>query len=120
MEIQKSIRPPHGISAYTSSSMTVDGKCYTQSLLLGHHILQSPFGDLAMSFEIWDNLSLDGIEIVIIGIEGGVAQLPIAWRTYFAKRKIGLEVMGIGPACRTFNILLEEARQVLGWFILNA
>lgn len=36
-----------------------------------------------------------------------------ALRAEFATRKIGLEVMEIGAACRTYNVLVSEERQVL-------
>ena len=119
MEIQKTIRPPHGISAYTHQSITVDDKLYSKSLLVGHSLLESEFGGLDITFDAWEQLDLATCELVIIGIEGGIAQLPMNWRLFFANKRIGLEVMSIGAACRTFNILLEEERQVLAWFIFN-
>lgn len=36
-----------------------------------------------------------------------------ALRAEFATRRIGLEVMEIGAACRTFNVLVSEQRKVL-------
>ena len=36
-----------------------------------------------------------------------------ALRAEFATRKIGLEVMEIGAACRTYNVLVGEERRVL-------
>jgi uncharacterized protein len=119
MDIQKSIRPPHGISAYTHCSITVDDKIYAQSLLLGHAILEPQFGGFDISFEAWEKLPLDTCELVIIGVEGGVSQLPMNWRLFFANKHIGLEVMSVGAACRTFNILLEEGRQVFAWFVFD-
>jgi uncharacterized protein len=35
-----------------------------------------------------------------------------AIRQAFARRKVGLEVMDLGAACRTFNILVQEERRV--------
>lgn len=35
-----------------------------------------------------------------------------AVRQAFAARKVGLEVMDLGAACRTFNILVQEERRV--------
>ncbi len=37
-----------------------------------------------------------------------------ALRAEFATRKIGLEVMEIGAACRTYNVLVGEERQRAG------
>jgi len=41
-----------------------------------------------------------------------------ALRAEFAARKIGLEVMEIGAACRTYNVLLSEERRVLAAILL--
>ncbi len=37
----------------------------------------------------------------------------------FLSRGIGLEVMQIGPACRTFNVLLSEDRRVVAGIFLS-
>ena len=39
-------------------------------------------------------------------------------RAEFATRKIGLEVMEIGAACRTYNVLVAEERRVLAAVLL--
>ena len=41
-----------------------------------------------------------------------------ALRAEFATRKIGLEVMEIGAACRTYNVLVGEERRVLAAIML--
>jgi uncharacterized protein len=41
-----------------------------------------------------------------------------ALRAEFATRKIGLEVMEIGAACRTYNVLVGEERKVLAAILL--
>ena len=41
-----------------------------------------------------------------------------ALRAEFATRKIGLEVMEVGAACRTFNVLVSEERRVLAAILL--
>jgi uncharacterized protein len=41
-----------------------------------------------------------------------------ALRAEFATRKIGLEVMEIGAACRTYNVLVSEERKVLAAILL--
>jgi uncharacterized protein len=41
-----------------------------------------------------------------------------ALRAEFATRRIGLEVMEIGAACRTYNVLAGEGRKVLAAMLL--
>lgn len=52
-------------------------------------------------------------ELVIIGWAGGQIFLPAAQRHAFLERRIGLEVMALGPACRTFNLLAADGRRVV-------
>lgn len=40
-------------------------------------------------------------------------------RRYFLQQQIGLEVMDTGAACRTYNILLAEGRNVAAAILLN-
>jgi uncharacterized protein len=40
-------------------------------------------------------------------------------RQAFAARKVGLEVMDLGAACRTYNILVQEERRVAAALFLS-
>ena len=40
-------------------------------------------------------------------------------RSEFARRRVGLEVMQLGAACRTFNVLVQEDRRVLAALFLG-
>jgi uncharacterized protein len=40
-------------------------------------------------------------------------------RDEFARRSVGLEVMHLGAACRTFNVLVQEERRVLAALFLR-
>ena len=51
-------------------------------------------------------------DVVLLGT-GAKQTLPShAIRQAFAARRIGLEVMDLGAACRTYNILVQEERRV--------
>ena len=53
-------------------------------------------------------------EVVVLST-GAKQKFPrAALRAEFATRRIGLEVMEIGAACRTYNVLVGEERRVLG------
>jgi uncharacterized protein len=52
-------------------------------------------------------------ELVIVGWGGGQTFLPAAQRQWFLTRRIGLEVMALGAACRTFNLLVQDGRRVV-------
>jgi uncharacterized protein len=57
-------------------------------------------------------------EVVVLST--GAKQLfpRAALRAEFATRRIGLEVMEIGAACRTYNVLVGEERRVLAALLL--
>jgi uncharacterized protein len=56
---------------------------------------------------------------VIVLSTGTTQKFPrAALRAEFAARRIGLEVMEIGAACRTYNVLVGEQRRVLAAVLL--
>ena len=58
-------------------------------------------------------------EVVILGT-GLRQQFPApAIRAAFLAREIGFEVMDLGAACRTFNVLLSEDRRVVAALLLE-
>ena len=58
-------------------------------------------------------------EVVLLG--SGMTQqfAPSAVRRALAARGIGLEVMQLGAACRTFNVLVQEKRRVAAALFLS-
>lgn len=56
---------------------------------------------------------------IVVLATGERPQFPrAALRAEFATRKIGLEVMEIGAAARTYNVLVSEERRVLAAILL--
>jgi uncharacterized protein len=57
-------------------------------------------------------------EVVVLAT-GARQEFPrAALRAEFATRRIGLEVMEVGAACRTYNVLVGEERRVLAAILL--
>jgi uncharacterized protein len=58
-------------------------------------------------------------EVVLLGT-GPTQHFPAAGiRSALAARGVGLEVMDLGAACRTFNILVQEERRVVAALFLS-
>jgi uncharacterized protein len=57
-------------------------------------------------------------EVVVLATGARQVFPRAALRAEFATRKIGLEVMEIGAACRTYNVLVAEERKVLAAILL--
>jgi uncharacterized protein len=51
-------------------------------------------------------------EVVLLGTGFAQRFAPQPIRAAFAERRIGLEAMELGAACRTFNVLVQEDRPV--------
>ena len=52
-------------------------------------------------------------EVILIGTGKTQVFLPAATQAHFFRRNIGFEVMTTDAACRTFNVLVAEGRQVV-------
>jgi uncharacterized protein len=57
-------------------------------------------------------------EVVLLGSGERQRFPPADIRAAFAARRVGLEVMDLGAACRTYNILVQEERRVVAAFFL--
>jgi uncharacterized protein len=57
-------------------------------------------------------------EVVVLSTGANQTFPRAALRAEFATRRIGLEVMEVGAACRTYNVLVGEERKVIGAILL--
>jgi uncharacterized protein len=87
----------------TAATLTRDWPPHTVDTLTVEHL--APLFELAP-------------EVVVLST-GLQQKFPRAvLRAEFATRKIGLEVMEVGAACRTYNVLVGEERKVLAAILL--
>lgn len=52
-------------------------------------------------------------EVILIGTGNTQVFLPPSTQVHFFRRNVGFEVMTTDAACRTFNVLASEGRQVV-------
>ena len=68
----------------------------------------------------WDGLSdvaaaireLAGHDVVFIGMGAEIAHLPPEASAAFQEAGLAYEIMGTAAACRTYNVLISEGRQI--------
>jgi uncharacterized protein len=60
-----------------------------------------------------------GPEVVLLGTGERQRFPPPEIRGAFATRRVGLEVMDLGAACRTYNILVQEERRAVAALFLE-
>lgn len=103
------------INEYTKNSVTINRKCYKNSVYISSNSLIEDPGIRSIS-----EMTLDSIqfiieshpEIVILGT-GAILEFPDpSIIAHFALQNIGFEAMDHSAACRTFAILLAEQRDV--------
>ena len=58
-------------------------------------------------------------EVVLLGTGERQRFPPASIRAAFAERGVGLEVMDLGAACRTYNILVQEERRAVAALFLE-
>ncbi len=120
MKLTPEARNRHLIRGYATGEVRVsDQAIHYNCLISAEQILQWNVTHQLNVADIQSVLALSP-EIVILGL-ADMQQLPSA-AIYgaFLERGIGFEVMDIGAACRTFNILLGEDRRVVAALILAA
>ena len=108
------------ISAYREGEFTVRGQVYT-----GSHIIRPDQAPVAWSLQNILDLNSDSFamlgakktETVIIGTGNSLVFPDDQWLEHFYRHSIGFEIMDTAAACRTYNILVSEERQVMAALI---
>ena len=62
--------------------------------------------------ELIGQLDTDAVDVLLVGCGERAAPLPRPLRAALRENGIVAEPMGTGAACRTFNVLMAEGRQV--------
>jgi uncharacterized protein len=120
---QDTLNEGYVITAYDDTSISINGKSFSDSLIItadqleenwdiqAIHTLQQSHVDKLLAFEP---------ELIIIGT-GSSLIFPAA-EIYAAiiNRGIGIEFMDTAAACRTYNILVSEGRNVVAGLIQSS
>ena len=102
------------ITAYGDDYVKVNGERRETSIIVTAEGVEAwhPASFDALSADDFKGLAELGVEIVLLGT-GPRQRFPHPRLTAdFAKAGIGLEVMDLQAACRTYNILVAEERKV--------
>ena len=110
------------INSYGASRFVVSGKEYTNSIILSPITvdiwnIQSPFMWSEDVIEQLMNAAKDA-EVILVGTGKNMVPMPSKWRNLFREKRISLDVMDTGAACRTYNVLLSEERRVIAALVM--
>lgn len=122
MKLTLASRSQNYIKAYDADSIQLASQRITTNCLIAPDQVISDWGARDISqltdANIEPILKLEP-EIVILS-SNSPNQFPSQMvSAAFLSRGIGLEVMQLGAACRTFNVLLSEDRRVVAALLLN-
>lgn len=110
------------IHSYTADYLVVNQTKYDCHCLIHHNGLIKSWSPreplLPVASEFTELLKLQP-EVVLLGTGKKLIFPPSELRRYFNEQKIGLEIMDTGAACRTYNILLSEGRNVAAAILLD-
>ncbi len=113
----------HSIQSYDEQQVSINDQIYNNSIIVSQQCIDADWQQeqiQSLTEEDVERVLQHNPEIVIIGHQHP-GQFPSdSIRLMFAEKKVGLECMGIGAACRTFNVLLSEMRNVTLALILGA
>lgn len=121
MQIHLDTTTDNIINRYTASEIVVNNTPYPHTLLLGPtalfefadtHAPTPALIDKALSLVLSNNTT------AIIGMGDKTPPFDAALFRQFAERQVSLERMSLPAACRTFNVLSCDGRQVVAMLIL--
>lgn len=116
IELDLNIDGINKINSYSIGNIVVSDTVYNSSLILSPEIIISdwpPENIFQMKLDDLEQLINLNPELVILGTGAKLHLQPETITMYFHSRNIGFEVMDTGAACRAFNFLIAEGRDVV-------
>jgi uncharacterized protein len=103
------------IERYASSGFRVTGVIYHGPILVFPDLVL-PWDAASGSAATWENLAPviehGGVQILLLGLGRTMSPVPRTLRSALRAAGIALEPMDTGAACRTYNVLVAEGREV--------
>jgi uncharacterized protein len=110
------------VNAHTADSVSVNGEVHRGSILVPPTGAVLPW-DAASVSELteahFERIAQSKPELVVFGSGGKLRFPPPALLRPLMAARIGIETMDTAAACRTYNILVGEGRQVMAALIVG-
>jgi len=109
------------ITAYDSTNIVINGKSFTQSLIIAGDQMNDSWGVDSISTltnEHVDTILSFNPELILIGTGSKLTFPAVEAYAPIISAGIGVDFMDTGAACRTYNILMGEGRGVVAGLIL--
>ena len=122
MKLQPDSSDVQSISGYGPGWVGVNGEKITSSVIIGSkgQRLGWPAGRFDdLNAEHFAQLAQLECEVVIFGSGSRIRFPQAAWLQPLMAKRIGIETMDTAAACRTYNILAQEGRNVAAALLLE-
>ena len=109
------------ITSYESDHISINGKAFNQSLIITSTHLDENWGLKTigqLNTEHIDKILALNPELIIIGTGSKLIFPAVETYSCIIQRGIGVDFMDTQAACRTYNILKSEYRDVVAGLIL--
>ncbi|MEX8191331.1 Mth938-like domain-containing protein [Comamonas guangdongensis] len=121
MKFQADKSDAQTITGYGPGWIAVDKQNHETSLLVGSQGLLKTwscarFEDLTAAH--FEELAQLEAEVIIFGSGSRNRFPPVAWLKPLMAKRVGLETMDTASACRTYNVLAGEGRNVVAALLL--
>ena len=114
--------PANLIRGYSATEIVIGSQRVTRSCIVTAQTLVTDWEPASFGALSVDHLAAIltlAPDVVLLGTGPTQRFAPAAVRGAFGARRIGLEVMELGAACRTFNVLVQEQRRVAAALFLS-
>lgn len=104
------------VRSYSPGQIKVGDAVITRSCLISASTLITDWRPQSLSELTLEDLEpIFGLapEIVVLGAGAKQRFPPMEWMAALMSRGIGCDVMDTGAACRTYNVLISEGREVV-------
>ena len=106
------------IQSYSNGKFRISGQVYEGAVIVTPALVL-PWGEPAISESaIASYLSrLSEVEVVLLGVGAQLTAMPPFVREARARLGVPVDIMDTGAACRTYNVLLTEGRNVAAFML---
>ena len=109
------------ITAYDEDNISINGKTFASSLIITRTKLDENWNLShidSLQPEHIDQILILNPELIIVGTGKKLTFPAVAVYSEIIKKGIGVDFMDTQAACRTYNILMSEGRDVVAGLIL--
>jgi uncharacterized protein len=110
------------VTQITANSLTIANTVFSSGVQVGQAFGAQPWGATSMvdiSEADIAHWAAQKPELVILGSGSQHRFLAPKLAVALSRSSVGLECMNTGAAARTYNVLLEEGRNVIGAFVID-